>query len=88
MTESVNGVNAELDNYKKDTKELDYIYCCEHFGHCGLSTGMIVLIVLLVLGVLAVGAAAFWFFYRKRKRGGKEKMVEENTESTESTGTF
>ncbi|EGT49454.1 hypothetical protein CAEBREN_20577 [Caenorhabditis brenneri] len=53
---------AESDNYKKDTKELDYIYCCEHFGHCGMSTGMIILIVFLVLGVLASGAAAFCFF--------------------------
>ncbi|CAL2034704.1 unnamed protein product [Caenorhabditis brenneri] len=78
----------DTDEYASGDKTyLGYISCCDLCSHCGLSGWVIFLIIFLVLGVLAGGAAAFWFFYWKRKYGGKEEMVEENTESTENSKT-
>ncbi|EGT49420.1 hypothetical protein CAEBREN_18385 [Caenorhabditis brenneri] len=78
----------ETEEYKSGDPDYNgYVACCEILEMCGTSGWTIFLIIVLVLGVLAGGAAAFWFFYWKRKYGGKEEMVDENTESTENSKT-
>ncbi|CAL2034706.1 unnamed protein product [Caenorhabditis brenneri] len=65
-----------------------YFFSCGWYGFCGGMSGWIIaLIIFIILGVCASGAAAFWFFYWNRKHGGQEEQVEEGKEDTESTST-
>ncbi|EGT49681.1 hypothetical protein CAEBREN_14806 [Caenorhabditis brenneri] len=83
------GKFLDTDEYASGDKTYaGYLTCCDLCSHCGgLSGWIIALIIFIVLGVCASGAAAFWFFYWNRKRGGQEVQVEEGKEDTESTNT-
>ncbi|PIC52818.1 hypothetical protein B9Z55_002765 [Caenorhabditis nigoni] len=62
----------------EDKETYGYGVCCEIYDLCGISGWTIFLIILIVLLILAGAGAAFWFFYLKRKLGGREKNGEDS----------